>query len=185
MNYWEKREQYEVVLTADNGNMVIRQVEEAGLITMLVEYKVIHSLAPDDFIPFCEKWDYFTKKFNPYCTGFDRIEAGDYRAYKITSRAPWPIAGRIMFATMYPMLNYAKDQHIMIVTDRGLEGEFNKYLTAEDKKNYVTARFHFGGWWFTPNKDSNGKIVSTACFAAVCSDPGGKIPKWLIKFGSP
>lgn len=73
----------------------------------------------------------------------------------------------------------------MFVTDKGLEGEFDKYLTPDDKKNYVLARFHFGGWWFRPNRDTNGKIVSTACFAAVCSDPGGKIPKWLIKVGSP
>ena len=185
MNYWNNREQYAVVHTAENGNMVLRQLEENGNITMLVEYKEIHSLTPDNFIPFCEKWDFFTKKFNPYCTGFERIEAGDYRSYKITSRAPWPVAGRVMFATVYPMLNYAKDEHIMIVTDRGLEQVFDKYLTAEDKKNYVLARFHFGGWWFTPNRDSSGKIVSTACFAAVCSDPGGKIPKWMIKATSP
>ena len=165
--------------------MIIRQVEEAGLITMLVEHKVIHSLTPDDFLPFMHQWEVFTKKFNPYTVGFDRIEAGDYRSFKATSRAPWPMAGRVMFTTVYPMPNYAKDEHMMFVTDKGLEGIFDKYLTADDKKNFVLARFHFGGWWFRPNRDANGNIVSTACFAAVCSDPGGKIPKWLIKVGSP
>lgn len=121
MKYWNDRETYPIVATGDNGNMEIRQVEEAGLITMLVHHKVIHSLKPDDFLPFMHEWEIFTKKFNPYCVGFDKVEAGDYRSWKIASRAPWPMAGRMMFATVYPMPNYAKDEHMMFVTDKGLE----------------------------------------------------------------
>jgi len=120
---------------------------------MLIEIKEIHSLTPDDFIPFIEKWNVFTKKLNPYLVSMDKVESGDYNSFKMTGRAPWPVAGRIMFATTYPMINYAKDEHILIVTDRGLEKIFDKYLSEDDKKNYVLGRMRFGGYWFTPNKD--------------------------------
>jgi hypothetical protein len=186
MTYWNNRERYPVLKQAENGNLLIRQIEEPGnLVTMLVEYNNIPGLTPDDFLPFMNQWDVFTRKFNPYCIGFDSIEAGDYKSYKITSRAPWPVAGRLMFATVYPMPNYAKDEHIMIVTDKGLEAVFDKYLTVDDRKNLVVARFHFGGWWFTPVKDTNGKITGTCIFGAFCSDVGGSVPKWLQKAAAP
>lgn len=130
MHYWTNREQYPLLRYAEDGNMVLRQVEENGQVTMLIEYKNIPGLTPDDFKPFINDWDKFTQKFNPYCDGFYPMKTGDYKSFKITSRAPWPVAGRIMFATMYPMLDYAKDEHIMIVTDKGLESLFDQNITA-------------------------------------------------------
>ena len=60
MHYWTNREQYPLLRTAEDGNMVLRQVEENGEVTMLVEYKNIPGLTPDDFKPFINDWDKFT-----------------------------------------------------------------------------------------------------------------------------
>ncbi len=66
-----------------------------------------------------------------------------------------------------------------MVSDVGLEPIFEANTTAQERKEMVLGRMHFGAWWFKPVQDPSGRVVSTTMFCTVNGDAGGKIPKFV------
>jgi len=125
---------------------------------MIVEYNNIPGLVPKDFIPFINNWAGFTKKFNPFVRDIVPMKnTGDaYKTFKTTSKAPWPFDDRYVFSVCYPFIDFAEDEHMLIVSDQGLEPVMDANITENEKKNFVFSRMTFGTWWFKPVRDAAG-----------------------------
>jgi len=101
---------------------------------MIGEMSAIEGLVPSDMIHFLNNWDIYTKKFNEYVQDIvPMVGTGSaYKCYKTTSRSPWPLDDRMMFATCYPYIDFAQDEHMLIVSDHGLESVFETNKTPAE-----------------------------------------------------
>ena len=73
----------------------------------------------------------------------------------------------------------------MLFSCQGNEEQKEKYFTAADKKNYVLATQHIGGWIVSPIKDDGGNVVATNLKYVNSSDAGGNIPQFIQKSKGP
>ncbi len=75
-------------------------------------------------------------------------EKDGYGTAKSIANAPYPISNRVTFTARYPQLNFKPNEHVFVVSSKGLDEYKNIHLSDKERKDFVIATVFIGGWWF-------------------------------------
>ena len=167
----------------EGGNIQVRQFwdQEANVMTVFGEYKVIPGLVPDDFRTFFEQWDVVGAAANDTIDTVDKCGTDSgVDTLKIVALAPWPIWNRVMFSTRYLEMDI-DDGHMMLFSGAGNKHFENDeaIFTAEEKGKLVVATIHMSGFWVKPAKNAAGEVIGAHLLYYNAIDLGGLIPTFV------
>lgn len=112
----------DVIREDENGNIVMRGFTEGAGIIMVTEVKQVLTLTPSDFKYFIENWGDIAKALNPMVASIELLaDIEGFGIGKTIANAPYPLSNRVTFTARYPMLDYKENEHIFIVSSKGLE----------------------------------------------------------------
>lgn len=135
-------------------------------------------LVPNNFLYFLDNWASCSKKLNPLIDSAEELEPiQGFNVGRAVANTPWPLWKRVTFSARYPSVNYKKDEHLFILSERGAESVIEKNFTEEDKKTFCLAKLFVAGWHFAPVHSAEGELVGTRILYLISADAGGAIPQ--------
>ena len=159
-------EEHKLKITADDGNLEVRQSwdTENKLMTVFGKQRRIEGLVPDDFRPFFENYEQHGAAANKLIKLIEKLctNSEGFDTFKCHAHAPWPIWNRIMFITRF--MEFSEEEgHIMLFCSDQNEDVMadETYFTAQERKKMVVATCYCSGMWIKPIKDESGAVVAT------------------------
>ena len=177
--FFDKADEYPVVIEKENGNVLIRQTWDGDKMVSIAESKKVDGLKPEDFKEFFTRWpekEVGLKANNILKDSILCEESDGCPVVKLIVDTPWPIWNRCIIATIYLRLDQENGDQIMVFSCDHNEEQKEKFFSAKDKKNYVLANQYVGGWIASPIKNEAGEIVSTHLKYVNSSSANGNIP---------
>lgn len=151
--------------------------------TLISEYFAA-GFSTAEFKFYIQDWLNTAKSVNPMIERIDRLEDVEgYEVMRQVANAPWPLSNRVVFVARYPCIDYAQDEHLMILSERGTESRF--VWSEQEEKDFALAHCFLAGWNFAPALDSSGDEIGTNIFYISSADAGGNIPQALQNKAGP
>ena len=147
----------------------------------------IDGVVPADFKEFFENWEKHGKEANPILNDVIYCETTPegQKVNKIIVKTPWPIWNRCLISAFYTHFDQEDGSQVCLFSCIGNEEQKEKYFTEEDKKNYVLAIQHVGGWIVKPIKNESGEVIGSDMKYLNSSDACGNIPQFIQKSEGP
>lgn len=175
------RKNLEVCL--EEPNLTIYSLYEGNRMTLISEYFAADS-STSEFKFFIQDWIDTAKTVNPMIEKIERLpDVEGYEVLRQEANAPWPLSNRVVFVARYPCIDYAENEHLMILSERGSESRFT--WSEQEDKDYALAHCFLAGWNFAPAYDSSGNEVGTNIYYISSADAGGNIPQTLQNKAGP
>jgi len=175
-----------VSLSRDGGNIEVRNTFDGSEMVTLAEAKFVDN-HPNAFKGFLENFNDAFQEVDPMVQKVHSLEKDNKReGIKVFLQFQSPVANRVMVHWKYLKMNRNKDEHLMMLSERGNENLLSKYLTKEEDDNNVLARTFLAAYWVKPVHDEKTKkIIGSNIRYVYSGDVGGYMPKRLINFLGP
>ena len=172
----EKREAIPLNREEDNGNIVVRCLnnEADNTVTIVTEVKHVQDLQCEDFAFFFQNWEHIVMKLNPSILEMTECEPVEgIKVSKSLAKCPWPLSNRLSFVARYPRMHFRPNEHLFMVSVRGAESRI--VLNDKEKEELALAKVKIGGWWISPY-DKDNLAAGVRIFNVQNSEAGGNIP---------
>jgi hypothetical protein len=82
----------------------------------------IPDLLPDNFAYYIENWASCAKALNPMIDTIVLLnDVQGFGTGKQIANVPWPLSKRITFTARYPTINFRENEHVLFMSERGVE----------------------------------------------------------------
>jgi len=192
---FEKARSLPISLSRDDGNIEIRNTFEPGesgdeMVT-LAEAKFVAG-NPNSYKRYLENFNSAFEEVDPMVKKVHSLErdGNEREGIKVFLKFASPVSDRVMVYWKYVKLNHGvnKDEHLMMLSEKGNENLIRKYLTKEESDNNVLARTFLCAYWIKPiyeKQDDTNKIIGSNIRYVYSGNVGGYMPKRLINFLGP
>jgi len=191
---FEEARSLPISLSRDDGNIEIRNTFEPGesgdeMVT-LAEAKFVAG-NPNSYKRYLENFNSAFEEVDPMVKKVHSLErdGNEREGIKVFLKFASPVSDRVMVHWKYVKLNHGvnKDEHLMMLSEKGNANLIRKYLTKEESDNNVLARTFLCAYWIKPiyEKDDTKKIIGSNIRYVYSGNVGGYMPKRLINFLGP
>jgi len=169
-----------ISLTKDDGNIEVRTKFRGQHLLSMAEAKIIPNRQPDGFKGFLENFNEAFAQVDPMVKEVRQLEKDTHReGVKAFLKFPYPVADRMMVHFKYLRMNRNKDEHMLILSERGNQHLLDQHSDAEETKKYVLGRVFLCAYWVRPVHDEQNKIIGSNIRYIFNGDVGGSMPKWV------
>eukprot|EP00555_Chaetoceros_dichaeta_P006981 CAMPEP_0198257790 /NCGR_PEP_ID=MMETSP1447-20131203/7372_1 /TAXON_ID=420782 /ORGANISM="Chaetoceros dichaeta, Strain CCMP1751" /LENGTH=239 /DNA_ID=CAMNT_0043944773 /DNA_START=106 /DNA_END=825 /DNA_ORIENTATION=- len=179
LTLFEEANSLPISLSKDDGNIEVRTKFDDQYFTTLAEAKIVKS-HPKDHKGFLENFLEAFAQADPMVKGINALEHDNQReGVKAFLNFPFPIKDRVMVYWKYLKLNRNQDEHMIILSEKGNQSLLDKYLSPDERENYVLGRIFLCAYWVKPVYGADKNIVGSNIRYMFSGDVGGAMPKWV------
>jgi len=182
LTLFEEAHSLPISLSKEDGNIEVRtKFDDQQYLTTVAEAKIVNS-HPKDHQGFLENFLEAFAQADPMVKEIRALEQDDNHqreGVKAFLKFPFPIKDRVMVYWKYLKLNRNQDEHMIILSEKGNQDLLDKYLSPDERENYVVGRIFLCAYWVKPVYGADNKIVGSNIRYLFSGDVGGAMPKWV------
>jgi hypothetical protein len=185
LTLFEEANSLPINLSKDDGNIEVRTKFDDQHLTTLAEAKIVKS-HPKDHKGFLENFLEAFAQADPMVKEIRALEHDNQReGVKAFLKFPFPIKDRVMVYWKYLKLNRNQDEHMIILSEKGNQDLLDKYLSPDERENYVLGRIFLCAYWVKPVYGADKNIIGSNIRYLFSGDVGGAMPKWVQRSVGP